>query len=240
MILFISDVHGRFQVINEQIAHAEQHTGRDVAEVIVLGDLGLFTEPLAAFFGRGGGRFSRPVSFLEGNHEEFDRFSELLETYREHLTWLPRGSTCCREGYRFLCLGGSAYMDALNTPPGAEIRDGDIDKCLCHGRDGVDIVLTHDCPCGIGVPSSPGLEFYGPPGFPRSQELLGHFHPNIWIFGHHHKWFQKETPETRFFGLPESWKGYALLDQDFTLTVMTHEVPASPSWWERLVKKWFG
>ncbi len=125
-------------------------------------------------------------------------------------------------------------MDAMMTPESAEIHDTDIDRCLQYHPDDVDIIITHDCPSGIGVPNTPGFEIYGEPGFPRSSELIGHFHPKLWIFGHHHKWFESESEGTRFIGLPESWNGYGLLTPDYQWTSIRNPLGKPMGFWEKL------
>lgn len=240
MILLLSDLHGRFALVNEQIAHAEATTGRAVDEVIVLGDFGLFAEPLHEFFVRRGGVFARPVRFLEGNHEEFARFDDLLASHAGRFRHIPRGSLLPLSGRNCLAVGGAGYMDARNTPRGAEITERDIDRALAHPPDAVDCILTHDCPEGIGVPNSPGLGFYGPTGFPGSLRLLERYRPALWLFGHHHKWFELERDGTRFIGLAESWQGYALLHPGGRVETVRHEVAAADSLWRRMLASWFG
>lgn len=240
MIMIIGDVHGQFQVINQQISFAETHTGKIIDAVIVLGDMGIYERPLKKFFSTDGKRFSRPVFFIEGNHEEFARFNDLVASYREFMTYLPRGHITTICDIRFLSLGGACYMDALNSPSGSEIKDHDIARCLAHQKGAVDMVITHDCPAGIGVPNSPGLEFYGEPGFARGHELITHYRPQKWFFGHHHRWFVGQIDTTEFLGLPESWKGFGLLDEQRQFTSFDNPVPLGEGWFRGLLKKLFG
>jgi len=233
MILLISDLHCLFHLVNLQIEHAERTTGQAITSVLVLGDFGLFDHALRGFFQERKERFARPVFFIEGNHEEFDEFDRLVREYAPFVTHLPRGSVREIDGVRLLALGGAGYMDAMTTPMAAEITDRDIDRCLAHPPDAVDLIISHDCPEDIGVPNSPGFEHYGAPGFRRSPELIRHFHPRFWVFGHHHKWFSHEQDRTRFVGLAESWNGYALL-RDGRLEIVRHEIPRPQGPWERL------
>lgn len=234
MILFLSDVHTQYDIINRQIAAAEAHAGTPVAAVVVLGDFGLFEPHLHACFRRRGQRILRPLYFIEGNHEDFDRIEELIAAYRDFLTYLPRGTVQTIAGHRFLCFGGTAYMDAHTTPPGAVIRPEQIRACLALPPDAADIVLTHDCPSGVGVPNSPGFEHYGDPGFPGSRELLAHFRPRLWLFGHHHKWFDRTVGTTRFCGIARSWTGYGLLHDDGGIELVPSEIAMPDDFWSRL------
>ncbi|MBM4310844.1 MAG: hypothetical protein FJ119_07850 [Deltaproteobacteria bacterium] len=229
MILVIADTHCYYGIVNRQIEHAEKMLGMPVDCVLHLGDFGLYREHLHNFFVRQGLRFLRPVYFIEGNHEDFREFDALLARYNGlYFTHLPRATVQTIGPYRMLCMGGAAYMDALNTQPGAVIRDHHINACLALGPDQADIIISHDCPNGIGVPNTPGLEYFGTPGFPRSRELLEHFKPRLWLFGHHHKWFSTEYGGTIFHGLPGSWKGYCLLDNNYKVITVENNVP-----WQR-------
>lgn len=229
MILIISDVHGFYEVINDQVAHAEELTGKSIKQVVVLGDFGLYSDKLHRYFNRQKKTIHRPVYFIDGNHEEFERFPELLKDYSHHLTHFPRGTIQRLCEHNCLCLGGSSYIDGLNTPEAAEIKDHEIDLCLNFPADEVDIILTHDCPEGIGVPHSRGWDIQGPTGFSRGRELKNHFDPKLWLFGHHHKWFHKQVGGTRFVGLPISWEGYVILESGFRIQpVRNVVVPEQP------------
>lgn len=225
MILFLSDLQGQFEVVNAQIDHAEQRTGRAVDAVMLPGDLGLCEPQLSRFFRKRRHRFHRPFYYIEGNHEDFEVFDKNVERYSDVMTHLPRGTAKVIHGRKILALGGAAYMDACNTPEPSLVRPRDIERCLQHPSEAVDVVVTHDCPAGIGVGGSPMFRHLGPPGFPGSRELLAHFRPLVWIFGHHHRWFETTIDGTRFYGLPEAWRGYALLHEDHRVECVEHHLP---------------
>ena len=240
MILFISDIHGWYSLVNDQIRHAETTFGRQVATVIALGDFGLFGPALHDYFAHHGGRFLRPFCFVEGNHEDFSHFDSLCNIYRSHLTHLPRGSITLIDGLKILGFGGAAYMDPRLTPHGSEIRDEDIDRCLSLPDATVDIVVSHDCPKGLGVPDSPRFRHFGPTGFDRGFEISRRFRPAIWVFGHHHQWFQAEREETRFEGLAESWHGYAVYHREFGFRRVEHFIKRHRGFWQNLFPGLFG
>ncbi len=222
MILVTSDTHSCYDYINKQIEYAEGVLCLSIACVVHLGDFGIFRTDLYDFFNKQKKRFSRPVYFIEGNHEDFDALPWLTKKYKEHFTHLSRGSVHSLAGYKFLCLGGAAYMDSMITQRAAIISERHINECLSIEPEHVDIILTHDCPVGIGVPNSPGLEHYGQTGFPRSDELAEHFRPKLWLFGHHHKWFEYRDGQTTYYGLPEIWKGFGLLDGNYQFKMVEH------------------
>jgi len=239
LILLLSDVHAHYHVVDAQVAHAEEACGRPVEQVIVLGDFGLFGANLRAYFRRSRQRFARPVAFLEGNHEDYREFDALVREFADVFTHLPRGS-CHQVGpHRGLCIGGARYMDAWSTPRGSEIGEQDIAACLAQAPGSVDLVLSHDCPAGIGVASAGDLGHLGPPGVADLTRVADHLRPRWWVFGHHHRWHTAERGGTRYLGLPQSWLGYALLDgdaDDAAPRPVRHEVPVDPSprWWRLL------
>ncbi len=225
MILITCDTHCYYENINKQIRHAEDDLGVTVDCVIHLGDFGIYRTHLSHYFKRKGRRFSRPVYFIEGNHEDFDELPWLIKKYSDYFTHLPRASVNEIEGYRFLALGGSGYMDSMVTQKGAIITDHQINACLKVPPKDVDIIITHDCPIGIGMPNTKGMEHYGETGFPRSDELAPKLQPKLWLFGHHHKWHEYEDDHTRYFGLASSWKGFGLLDKNYEFRFVKYTIP---------------
>jgi len=222
MILVICDTHCYFDTVNQQIDYAENTAGCDVTCVIHLGDFGIYRSHLNDFFIKKKRRFRRPLYVIDGNHEDFDALPWLVKKYEDFFTYLPRGTVHTLAGYRFLALGGAAYMDSMITQHGAVITDQQINECLKIPGDAVDIILTHDCPSGIGVPNTPGFEHFGDTGFPRSGELAAHFKPKLWLFGHHHKWYAHKDGHTSYYGLCGAWKGFGMLDDRYRFTIMQH------------------
>jgi len=180
-----------------------------------------------------GHRFLRPVSFIDGNHEDHGALAKLAEQYADVVKYLPRGSIIALESMNGLCLGGASYMDAVSTPRGSEISTTDFETCLCHDPKAVDLVFTHDCPMDIGVQGTPGMECYGKPGVPQMTQLSERFQPKLWFFGHHHRWFDTTHRQTRYIGLPESWVGYALMDKEGQVELVEHALKlGSKPWWK--------
>jgi len=236
-IMLISDIHAHFHVLEAQLEHAQAKLGRPVDQVLVLGDFGLFGPNLHDHFRRDGRRFDRPVAFIEGNHEDFRNFDKLVADYADVVTYIPRGSVRGFGSWNWLCLGGAKYMDAWSTPPGCEIRDEDIAPCLAMEPGSIDFVISHDCPAGIGVPNEGELGHLGPPGVKGFARVAAHLEPRLWLFGHHHRWHGSKTEGTRFVGLPQSWEGFALLDEVGELLTVENRVdlPKRPGW-----LKWIG
>lgn len=231
-ILLLSDLHAHYPVINAQISHAQAAWGRNVERVVVLGDFGMFGPNLHDHFRRDGHRFDRPVSFVEGNHEDFRNFDQLVGDYADVVTHLPRGSVHDHTAGRMLCIGGARYMDAWSTPPGCQITERDVERCLAVEPGRVDLVISHDCPAGLAVEHEPGMEHLGPPGDPGLARIAAHLRPRRWVFGHHHRWHESEVDGTTYLGLPQSWQGYAILDPAGVLHRVENEVPLPkrPGW----------
>ncbi len=236
-ILLVSDIHSHYHVIDAQITHARETLGCEVEQVLVLGDFGLFGPNLHDFFRRDGRRFPLPVAFIEGNHEDFHSFDNLVRDYADVVTYLHRGSVQDFGNRRWLCIGGARYMDSWSTPRGCEIRDEDIARCVENPPGSIDIVISHDCPTGIGVTSNAEFGHLGPPGVAGLARVAAHLRPRLWFFGHHHRWHEKESDGTRFVGLPQSWQGYVLLNGVGEMELVEHEValPKRPGWW-----RWIG
>ncbi|MCP4291117.1 MAG: hypothetical protein GY780_04715 [bacterium] len=235
-VLIISDLHSEYQVLNQQILHAEQKCGCIVSQVFVLGDFGIFADELKNFFRRDENRFLRPVSFIEGNHEDHGEFSKLINNYDDVFQYIARGTLHRLGHWSALCLGGARYMDAATTPRGSEITEEDLDLCLSYPAKDVDLILTHDCPTTIGVEGAVGMEHYGIPGEPRLDVLETVLQPRWWFFGHHHRWFDFQKNETRFVGLPESWRGFVLLYDSAHVELVRNLVAIGKRpWWKRVL-----
>jgi predicted phosphodiesterase len=225
MIFVTCDTHCYYETINAQVDYAESVLGHAISCIIHLGDFGLYRSHLHEYFIKRGQRFRRPLYLIDGNHEDFDALPALVKKYEGFFTYLPRGTVHTIEGYRFLALGGAAYMDSMITERGAVITDRHINDCLSVAPDAVDIILTHDCPVGIGVPNTPGFGHFGQPGFPRSDELAAHFRPRLWLFGHHHKWFDGRDDHTAYYGLCGTWKGFGLLGEEYRFEIVKNKIP---------------
>jgi len=223
MILLISDIHCHFELINLQIDYAEKELKVTVSTVIVLGDFGLFEPYLKRFFVRDHQIFNRPVFYIEGNHEDFSAFHKIEKKYQDKMTYLPRSTLHHIDSISFLALGGASYMDAFSTPLESVIKDDDIEQCLKFAGHSIDVVISHDCPNYLNVPNTPGFECYGKTGFAGGEKIRDHLQPRFWIFGHHHKWFEKKLDQTHYIGLAESWNGFVLFDQkDFPTIIKNH------------------
>ncbi|MFC1770938.1 metallophosphoesterase [Candidatus Margulisiibacteriota bacterium] len=224
MILILGDIHAEYEIVNNQIEYVEATYGIKVDSVIQLGDFGIYKEPLEDYFDNNKQQFTRPLYFIDGNHEDFWNLESLTGKYRNYFKPLERGEKYSISGYNFLAIGGASYMDPVNTPPGAVITEDNIKKSLLHESKEIDIVITHDCPSGIGIPGTAGFEYCGPTGFKDGHILLKRYRPKVWFFAHHHKWFSAFIGRTLFVGLGLAKEGFALLNKDYDIKIIKRTV----------------
>ena len=147
-------------------------------------------------------------SFIDGNHENFDRLSELeLDEHgrREvapNVFHLPRGHRFELDGVSFLACGGATSLDRVGRTEGQSwwaaeaISHADVERC---GTDPVDVLLCHDMPiqCGIradrhqtGFGLQADMDWYA--NRVRVGEVLEATMPDLVFHGHlHHRYDRK-------------------------------------------------
>lgn len=228
MLMLLGDLHCRFDFVNRHIEHSLSG-GREISAVLQLGDFGIFPETVDDFFLRRKERFLRHVHFIDGNHEDFLFLAGLRARHPGLAFHMERGSLHFFEGVGFVCMGGAAYMDPINTPPGAVITAADVRRAISHPPGSARVVLTHDSPREAGVPGDVAFAYCGPTGFEPSAAILAHHKPGLWCFAHHHRLFDAVKDGTRFYGLDLACRGYALLDPaTLDIAWVAHEVGCPP------------
>ncbi|WP_027183912.1 metallophosphoesterase family protein [Desulfovibrio inopinatus] len=227
MTLLLGDVHGDFDIVNRHIYHAKK-SGICVKQVVQFGDLGASHHAFLTYFKRRSQQFAIPFFFIDGNHEDFFFLGSINRRFGEYVTYLERGSVHQFGWYNALCLGGSAYMDPINTPPAAVIQRADIDRSLAHDPDTIDIIFSHDSPQEAGVSGRKEFKQYGQTGFSRGGELLERYRPKLWVFAHHHQYYECMVGDTRFVGLDLAARGYVLLGAGYYIKRVRHIAGALP------------
>jgi Icc-related predicted phosphoesterase len=218
-IMIIGDIHADYEIINRQIEHYEKETGGVLDCVFQLGDFGFINEPLYDFFITNKNIFLRPVFCLEGNHEDFFHFNNLVKQYKNYFTYLERGSVCTFNEYAFLAFGGCNFMDPINSPPGSVIKRKDIEKTLLLDSENVDIILSHDCPKNCGIIGSHRFEYCGDTGFNGSTELIEHFKPKFFFYSHYHEWNETQLDATKVMGLCLAKDGFVILKENYDVEI---------------------
>ncbi len=224
MLLLLGDVHCQFEFINTQFRHATQRFGAAPTTVLQLGDMGFYKKRLIEFFEEQENTLAAHVHFIDGNHEDFLRLDSLKKRFAAHFTHHPRCSNQEFLGMRFGMLGGASFMDHINTPAGSVISRGDVERCMRMEPGAIEVVVSHDCPTGIGVPGRAAFGYCGEPGFTGSRSILKRHAPKLWFFAHHHDWFRADDGRTKFYGLAPAWEGYGILQQDGTYTEVRHKI----------------
>ena len=124
-ILLAGDFHGNASHANLVFAHAKK---LDCQEIYQLGDFGYGWEMITLKGGHTACKFSTtiakfvkkyniPLSFLDGNHENFDRLLALpldkdgKRTVAPGVKHLPRGLRFFLDGRTFLTIGGAVSVD---------------------------------------------------------------------------------------------------------------------------------
>ena len=115
MILLLGDIHGDYKVLERAINMATQ---ADATAIIQVGDFGLF---------RGAGMANEthfrkvmkdskiPVYFIDGNHDDCDRWLAYTEVNRvwddANLFYIPRGTVMEMDNNLIAFMGGAASID---------------------------------------------------------------------------------------------------------------------------------
>ena len=214
MIMLLGDVHAQHFLIKTQLEHAQKENKIDV--IIQLGDFGII-ESYLDFYKTWVPPV--PIDFIDGNHEDF----KLLENYGDswsikNVNHIKRGS-CHIYSYlndlKVIAVGGSEYMDNINTRVGAVFSDWDVHQAFIKGKEfGCDIVISHDAPSWTCVSGHNAFNYLGSTGTERLDQLK-ELKPKYWFFGHYHIEYQRKIEGIKYCCLPTINDGYGLLDTNF-------------------------
>lgn len=181
--------------------------GFDPKAIIQLGDIGVWKETLHKF-----PRLPLTTYFILGNHEMLGAETIAEECLPSSYVLVKPDKPTNIYGLKTIGINGSHYIDDYNTPPGSTINDYDIEKALSLDR--VDMILTHDCPYGIGVKSN----FFTPGRYvdvgAKELYLLFDLKPSIWLFGHHHLNFTAIHNTIHLIGQTVACDGFGILDTE--------------------------
>ena len=210
VILFLGDTHANLHHIDGCVNAIEKRGLPRAEAVIQLGDFGFFSQWIGSYLD-GRQTIKTPTWFIDGNHEDHDFLDGKLEKWDvKNLTYIKRGTTIELGGVKILGIGGATSVDFTMC---RDILDEDIALAMTQKRP--DIIVSHDCPAGIGMPSN--LMFSGvksETGDRRLTRVLKYFKPDFWFFGHYHVWheIQVKNIKTKLVCVPESKFGGMLFD----------------------------
>ena len=158
MILLLGDIHGNAGVLREAINKAEM-VG-DVTAIIQVGDFGLYPEN-ERYFQSVIEKSTIPVYFIEGNHDDCDRwlqYTEITQIYENiPFYYIPRGTVMELDGQTLAFMGGASSInkkwilrDGGFWTPLEDNRHEDIQK-LTRNIEGkkIDAFITHIPPHSV-------------------------------------------------------------------------------------------
>lgn len=179
-VLLAGDTHGNGYWFRKLCATA-QHKGAEW--IVQLGDFGYwehrqhgrdFLEGVSFELEQHGLR----CVFIDGNHENHTKLradyctdvpadeETGFQQIRPHLFYAMRGHRWTWDTVSFLALGGAYSVDKDPFPgwrgrkegeswwPEETITDEEVELCVAGGR--ADVMLTHDCPYGVDIPTLRG------------------------------------------------------------------------------------
>jgi Icc-related predicted phosphoesterase len=210
----LADVHGNFDAMTRAL---ERHP--DVPFWLCVGDLasrsGAYPDSV------------KPLYWIKGNNENFDRIAELEAGQRpiRNLHFIRNGTAVDAGPLRVAGLGGT-YAPTWFDTPAARLphtpRDDkrrhfvreEIEACRRLGR--VDILMTHEAPRPFIIVDEPT------PGMPRARrrdagkpainEVLAVLKPRLHLFGHHHRFIETEREGVRSVCIDRVNRSYLLID----------------------------
>lgn len=196
----IGDVHGKME---EYIPLAEQ-----AENSIQLGDLGFSYHALV--------KFLDPIKHrvLGGNHDNYEVLDGRFHEQPPHFLGDYGVHSVPGFGDFFFMRGGNSIDKALRTEgydwwPGEELSYVDAAKALEeYTKVRPKIMLSHECPTSI-IDMIAGFKTWnGEPIRPSMtanvlEQMFEEHKPLLWVFGHHHKFFDMVVEGTRFICLPE-------------------------------------
>jgi Icc-related predicted phosphoesterase len=166
-----------------------------------------------------------PLHFIKGNNEGFDVLADA--NLPANLNFLPNATLRTLEGVRVAGLGGTFAPSWFDTPA-AELphpRKGTqkatelADKRrhfvreeveACKALEGIDVILTHEAPRPYFVGQRGGRG--NDAGKTPVNEVLAAVKPRLHVFGHHHRFTERDGQGVRSVGLDVVSKSYLIVN----------------------------
>jgi hypothetical protein len=160
-VMLLGDTHASLN--HWQIAIGQcirwQNQGQDLNKIFQLGDFGYWSDDYIKKLNRMAGRANVTAYWLDGNHENFNKLDQFLETAEfdnegfaimaDNVRYSPRGHRWEWDGVSFMSIGGAFSIDYDSRIEGVDwfpqemIKESDIEKA---GTEHVDVLLSHDAP----------------------------------------------------------------------------------------------
>ena len=224
-IILLGDIHGTWGPV-ERIA---KHELPEIGVILSVGDLCKYRFKVVG---------DRTFVFVWGNHESFDGYLQQKtagqKTGDAVYALTPGVVSTLADGTRVAGLSGvySEHFFGENERSLKYYGRDDVEKMKA--LTGIDILLTHEAPVGVGMEKG-GADI----GRPEVREIVERVQPRLAVFGHHHVYLEGQIGATRVIGLQQPKHSYVILDTD---TFSTEKVSAElstgkiPQWmyqWER-------
>lgn len=212
-LLLLGDSHGDFEFIVRALRVARRE---DCDALVQLGDFGLWPDRRRRKHGEivlndrwldtvaaSAAQHGVPIRFLDGNHDAHPLARDAYEKFpgthvrpirNRWLDWADRGATWTWCGVRFGALGGAFSIDGAHRTPGIDIWDTetttDADVELLTSQGELDVLLTHDAPYGVHVPTRqklrPILQKLSNDNRLKISTALKSTRPSLNVHGHFH------------------------------------------------------
>jgi Icc-related predicted phosphoesterase len=173
------------------------------------------------------GRYERlpaPLHFIKGNNEGFDVLVE--GQLPANLHYLPNATLRTLDGIRVAGLGGTfapswfekAAAELPHPRKGSQKATELADKRrhfvreeveLCKALTGIDVFLTHEAPRPYFVGQRGGRR--NDAGKTPVNEILAVLKPRLHVFGHHHRFTERQVQGVRSVGLDVVSRSYLLV-----------------------------
>ena len=177
-----------------------------------------------------------PLYWIKGNNENFDTIA--AGRFPANLHYLPNGGVQEIDGIRVAGLGGTFAPTLYDTPASelphpkkssakaTELADRrrhfvreEVDACKAL-RD-VDVFLSHEAPRPYQAGTGPRRNDAGKTPI---NEVLTAMKPRLHLFGHHHRFTEREVGGVRSVGLDLVSKSWLLIDR----TTLAYERKGEP------------
>lgn len=255
-IMFLGDTHAN---TNWLVAMIERARLNDCDTIVQLGDFGYrFDSNFMKRVRYALGANDVDLYFVDGNHDEHstpwawpfdaDGFQiPAVGTHRERLHYIPRGHRWEWWGLKFLGLGGAASVDRQWRTEYTSwwsteyIREKDINKAVDGGT--VDVMVTHDHPVNVPIPSESHRHETNGFGWPEFdlkmsrdnrqalQAVVDEVKPKLYLHGHYHSRRDIVVDGMRVIGLDmdgTTFERAALIVTEDELKGMVNDKPVEP------------
>lgn len=223
-LILLGDIHGKWGPV-QRIA---EHERSEASAILCVGDLCNYSFDFLQ---------DKSFVFVWGNHDSEGFLRE--QTGKQNLgdsvyALAPGDVYTLANGTRIAGLSGvySEHFFGAADRPLKYYGKEDVEKMKA--IQGVDILLTHEAPAGIGLEKE-GRDI----GRPEITDVIAAMQPRLAVFGHHHIYHEGQIGATRVIGLQQPKHSYVLLDTaDFSTQKVSAELSTGkmPKWtygWEK-------